>query len=65
MFQILDPDGKEFITEAVFRKIMRAKDDITDEDVEEMIKEYKSLTTQLEEVEAESVIFYKGLADTF
>merc|ERR1711915_53055 len=65
MFQILDPDGKEFITEAVFRKIMRAKDDVTDEDVEEMIKEYKSLTTQLEEVEAESVIFYKGLADTF
>ena len=43
-----------------FRKIMRGKNDVPEEDVEEMIQEYKSLNTQSED--NGSVIFYTGLS---
>ena len=60
MFRNLDPEGNEYITEVEFRKIMRCKNDVPEEDVEEMIEEYKSVNTESEDTG--SVIFYKGLA---
>jgi Ca2+-binding EF-hand superfamily protein len=60
MIRNLDPEGNEYITVVEFRKIMRCKNDVPEEDVEEMIEEYKSLNTQSEDTG--SVIFYKGLA---
>ena len=60
MIRNLDPEGNEYITEVEFRKIMRCKNDVPEEDVEEMIEEYKSVNTQSEDTG--SVIFYKGLA---
>ena len=56
----LDPEGNEYITEMEFRKIMRGKNGVPEEDVQEMIEEYKSLNTQSEDTG--SVIFYKGLS---
>ena len=56
MFRNLDPEGNEYITEVEFRKIMRCKNDVPEEDVEEMIEEYN---TQHEDTG--SVIFYKCL----
>ena len=59
MIRNLDPEGNEYITVVEFRKIMRCKNDVPEEDVEEMIEEYKSVNTQY--ADTGSVIFYKGL----
>ena len=40
---------------------MRGKNDVPEEDVEEMIEEYKSLKTQSEN--NGTIIFYKGLSN--
>jgi len=60
MFKNLDPDGNEFITEIRFRKMMQNKTDISDNDVDEMIEEYRLLAVNIQAEGAEPVIFYKG-----
>ena len=46
----LDPEGNDYITEIEFRKIKRSKNDVPEEDVEEMIEEYKAQKQQLDEI---------------
>ena len=50
MIRNLDPEGNEYITEVEFRKMMRGKNDVPEEDVEEMIEEYKSVNTESEDL---------------
>ena len=38
MFRIFDPHNTGTIEEEVFRKIMRSKQSVTDEEIEEMIE---------------------------
>ena len=57
----LDPDGNEFITEIRFRKIMKSKTDVSDNDVDEMLEEYRVMADDAQSEESEPVIFYKGI----
>ena len=57
----LDPDGNEFITEIRFRKIMKSKTDVSDNDVDEMLEEYRVIADDTQSEAAEPVIFYKGI----
>ena len=57
----LDPDGNEFITEIRFRKIMKSKTDVSDNDVDEMLEEYRVMADDAQSEETEPVIFYKGI----
>jgi len=43
VFQTFDPSNTGHIGEGEFRKILKSKDGITDEDIEEMLEEYKRL----------------------
>jgi len=63
VFRIFDPHNTGTIDEDQFRKIMQSKQGIPDEDIEEMIEEYKTLEIVSEAndstVSSGSVILYK------
>merc|ERR1712079_52667 len=62
MFRSLDTDDNGFVLEEDLRKLMTGKAGITNEDIEEMIEEYKKLdvkTKKSNENISEDVIFYQ------
>jgi len=63
VFRIFDPHNTGTIEEEAFRKIMRSKQSVTDEEIEEMIEEYKRLEIVKEAndstVSSGSVILYQ------
>ena len=69
IFRSLDTDGNGFVLEEDLRKLMTGKAGITNDDIKEMIEEYKKLdvnkTKKSNENISEDVIFYQGWAKQF
>lgn len=60
VFQTFDPRGSGSIDEKQFRRVMRGKEGVTEEDVEEMLAEYKKLHLSNDENNSKKgVIYYK------